>query len=65
MPKKMKKDVFVVDDWGNPAGNIASFYTVREAEDYIHTIEDVNPEDVHNGRYAIDAPEWKVNPVKG
>ena len=44
----------------DPSGRIKvmkRFYTVRQAEAFIATIEELDPAGVHSGEYGIDAPE--------
>lgn len=55
-------DCYVIDEGaeGGPK-TIASFETVKDAEDYIAELEKSQPDKVHRGGFGIDAPEEKVN----
>ena len=56
------KPVCVVDQAGDRPTVIKRFETIRQAEQFIETLEITMPEDVHAGRFGIDAPETMVNP---
>lgn len=60
-----EKQVKVIDEEDNNGPFIiASFYTVKEAEDFIEEQNTIDPDKVHRGGFGIDAPEELVNPSK-
>lgn len=65
--KKRIKDVAVIDQWkirkNGHFSVLGRFYTIREAEAFIAGICLFNSRDCLGGRFGIDAPEEKLNPV--